>query len=61
MAFYLVTRLPEADTQLVEAISSKEAAQKVKGTGTLSFIVYQCDKDGGKYTEYPEQFLAEHL
>lgn len=67
MAYYLVTRMPRGDTQLVEAPSAKQAAQAIKASGiesysgTETYMVYECDKDGHNCSDSPEHFTAKEL
>jgi hypothetical protein len=67
MAYYLVERMPSGRTMLIEATSAKEAAQRLKSSGTESYggtehyLVFECDREGNNCSDSPEQFSARDL
>lgn len=67
MAYYMVSRMPPGETQLVEAPNAKEAARAVQPAatanyrGTETYMVYECDKEGVNCSDSPEHFTADQL
>jgi hypothetical protein len=66
MAYYLVSRMPPGETQLIQASSARAAARALQPASTASyratetFMVTECDKDGVECAE-PVHFTADEL